>query len=106
MDSRTPLTINICSIRVSGPVGGLGMGVIVAAMVIQIPLARALFFAGVLAGAITAWILIRRRRDHVLGTPGDDLPMSLGLDPVDRRQIEPPSPDIRQQGLPRLAVGY
>ena len=104
MDTRGPLTINMAAIRVSG-VGAIGMAAVVAAMVIEIPAARWLFFGGLIAGAIAAGIVIRMRRDHVLGTPGDDLPMTLGLEqPAGSRFARHHDESTERRGLPRLAV--
>lgn len=106
MDSRAPLTINICSVPVTG-VGAIGMAAVVFAMVIEIPAARWLFLGSALAGAVAAAIVIRLRREHVIGTPGDDLPMCLGLHDAGEQTTTPATTtgDARR-GVPRLAVGY
>lgn len=103
MESR-PLSINISSIHISG-VGGLGMVAMVVVMALAIPLAGAVLLGSALGGALAAAIVIRRRHEHVIGTPGNDLPMRLGLrDSVDRRLEGPP--DGGRGLAPRLAIGY
>ena len=101
MESR-PLSINISSIHISG-VGGLGMVAMVVVMALAIPLAALVLVGSAVGGALAAAIVIRRRHQHVIGTPGSDLPMRLGLRDADRRLDVPARPD----GLaPRLAISY
>ena len=100
MESR-PLSINISSIHISG-VGGLGMVAMVVVMALAIPLAALVLVGSAVGGALAAAIVIRRRHQHVIGTPVD-LPMRLGLRDADRRLDVPARPD----GLaPRLAISY
>ena len=109
MESRQLLSINISnlhSIHIAG-VGGLAMVAMVGITALAIPLAAWVLVCSAVSGAIAAAIVIRRKRTHVIGTPGEDLPMSLGLsDP--RRPLTPsPTPSARGRRLaPRLAIGY
>jgi hypothetical protein len=109
MESRPPLTINISNLRSVhiASVGGLGILATVAIMAMAIPLAFVLLVGSALAGAMAAFIVIRMHREHVIGTPGDDLPMSLGLEASDRQPRHArPTSDTTRRGLPRLAVSY
>jgi hypothetical protein len=76
-------------------------------MTLAIPLALVLLVSSALAGAMAAFVVIRMHREHVIGTPGDDLPMSLGLEASDRQPRHArPTGDTAPGGLPRLAVSY
>lgn len=108
MESRPPLTINISNLRSIhiASIGGLAMVATVGFTTLAIPLALYLLVGSALAGAIAALVAIRMHREHVIGTPGDDLPMSLGLELSDRpRGVQPPNDPITGR-LPRLAVSY
>ena len=109
MQSRPPLTINISNLRSVhiASIGGLAMVATVGFTTLAIPLALVLLVSSALAGAMAAFVVIRMHREHVIGTPGDGLPMSLGLGASDRqpRQARPTS-DTAPGGLPRLAVSY
>ncbi len=105
MESR-PLSINISSIHISG-VGGLGMVAMVVVMALAIPLAAAVLVGSALGGALAAAIVIRRRNEHVIGTPGDDMPMRLGLRDTDDRPLDGLALRDGGRGLaPRLAISY
>jgi hypothetical protein len=109
MESRPPLTINISNLRSVhiASVGGLGILATVGFMAMAIPLALVLLLGSALAGAMAAFVVIRMHREHVIGTPGDDLPMSLGLEASDRQSRHArPTSDPARGGLPRLAVSY
>jgi len=109
MYSRSPLTINISNLRsvhIAG-IGGLAMVAMVVFTAMAIPLALCLLVGSALAGALAAAVVIRRRRDHVLGTPGDDMPMSLGLSDIGRQRLGESTPaDGPRRGAPRLAISY
>ena len=109
MESRPPLTINISNLRSVhiASVGGLAMVATVGFMTLAIPLAMFLLVSSALAGAMAAFVVIRMHREHVIGTPGDDLPMSLGLEASNRQpRVAKPTSDTARGGLPRLAVSY
>ena len=109
MESRPPLTINISNLRSVhiASIGGLAMVATVGFTTLAIPLALVLLVSSALAGAMAAWVVIRMHREHVIGTPGDDLPMSLGLEASDRQPRHArPASDTAPGGLPRLAVSY
>ena len=109
MKSRSPLTINISNLRsvhIAG-IGGLAMVTTVAFIALAIPLALWLLVGSALAGALAAAFVIRRRRDHVVGTPGDDMPMSLGLSDIGSQRPGSLMPaDEPRHGAPRLAICY
>lgn len=108
MESRPPLTINISNLRSVhfASVGGLAMVAMVGVTTLAIPLALFLLVSSALAGALAALVVIRLHRDHVIGTPGDDLPMSLGLEASARQPRDVAPTDTARGGLPRLAVSY
>ena len=110
MESRPPLTImgisHLRSVHLAS-IGGLAMVATVGFMTLAIPFALYLLVSSAAAGAVAAAVAIRRHRDHVIGTPGDDLPMALGLQTSsDRRpEVETPTDAVRGR-VPRLAVSY
>jgi hypothetical protein len=109
MRSRSPLAINISNLRSIhfAGIGGLAMVAMVGVTAMAIPLALCLLVGSALAGALAAAVVIRRRRDHVLGTPDGGMPMSLGLsDTGGRPLVEPLTADDARRGAPRLAVCY
>ena len=109
MQSRSPLTINISNLRSIhiASIGGLAMVATVAFTAMAIPLALCLLVGSALAGALAAAVVIRRRRDHVLGTPSDDMPMSLGLSHIGSQRRESLTPtDEPRRGTPRLAISF
>ena len=106
MASRPPLTINISNLRSIhiASIAGLAMVATVGIISVAIPLAFWLLVGSALAGATAAFVAIRMHREHVIGTPGDDLPMSLGLEASDH-QPAGEKPTIAGAGrLPRLAI--
>lgn len=112
MNSRSPLTplainiSNLRSIHIAG-IGGLAMVAMVGVMALAIPLALCLLVGSALAGALAAAVVIRRRRDHVLGTPDGGMPMSLGLHDIgDKRLGASTAADSARRGAPRLAISY
>jgi hypothetical protein len=110
MESRPPLTImgisHLRSIHFAS-IGGLAMVATVGFMTLAIPFALFLLVSSAAAGAVAAAIAIRRHRDHVIGTPGDDLPMALGLRTSGDGPTEVKTPtDTVRGGVPRLAVSY
>ena len=109
MEPRLLLSVNISnlhSIHIAG-VGGLALVAMVGMTALAIPLAAWVLVCSAVSGAVAAVIVIRRKRTHVIGTPGEDLPMSLGLaDPRRPVRLSPtPSPGGRRLA-PRLAIGY
>ena len=108
MESRPPLTINISNLRSVhiASIGGLAMVATVGFTTLAIPLALVLLVSSALAGALAAFVVIRLHREHVIGTPGDDLPMSLGLEASDRLRRDVTPTETARGGLPRLAVSY
>ena len=109
MESRPLLTINISTaFDPSASVGGLGDGGDGRLHGPGHPVcACGCSSAAPLAGALAAAIVIRRHREHVIGTPGDDLPMALGLHDVrsSAREVETPT-RLERGSVPRLAVSY
>jgi hypothetical protein len=109
MHSRSPLTINISNLRsihIAG-IGGLAMVAMVVFTAMAIPLALCLLVGSALAGALAAAVVIRRRRDHVLGAPDGGVPMSLGLYEIGRQRRDSLPPiDEPRRGTPRLAISY
>ena len=110
MQSRPPLTImgisHLRSIHLAS-IGGLAMVATVGFMTLAIPFALYLLLSSAAAGAVAAAIAIRRHRDHVIGTPGDDLPMALGLQSSSDRPAAVVTPtDTVRGSVPRLAVSY
>lgn len=108
MESRPPLTINISNLRSVhfASIGGLAMVATVGFTTLAIPLAMFLLVSSALAGALAAFVVIRRHREHVIGTPGDDLPMSLGLEASARQRRDTTPTETGRGVLPRLAVSY
>ena len=109
MEFRPPLTINISNLRSVhiSSIGGLAMVATVGFTTLAIPLALCLLVGSALAGAVAAAVVIRMQREHVIGTPGDDLPMSLGLQTSDEQARDVPTTAERTRGsAPRLAVSY
>jgi hypothetical protein len=107
MESRPPLTINISNLRSVhiASIGGLAMVATVGFITLAIPLALWLLVGSAVAGATAAFIVIRMHREHVIGTPGDDLPMSLGLTASDSLAREVKTTTGRTRGgVPRLAI--
>ena len=107
MESRPPLTITISNLRSVhiASVGGIGILATVAFTTMAIPLALVLLVGSALAGAMAAFVVIRMHREHVIGTPGDDLPMSLGLETSDDQVRHARTMAERARGIvPRLAV--
>ena len=107
MESRPPLTIDISNLRSIhiASIGGLAMVATVGFTALAIPLALWLLVGSALAGAVAAAVVIRMHREHVIGTPGDDLPMSLGLQTSDEQARDVPTTADRARGsVPRLAV--
>ena len=108
MESR-PLSINISNLRSIhiASIGGLAMVAMVGFISLAIPLALWLLVGSALAGAAAAFVVIRMHREHVIGTPGDDLPMSLGLEASDYQPLDdkPTSGPVVGR-LPRLAVSH
>jgi hypothetical protein len=102
MAVRTPITINICSIPVKGA-GGLGMLGMVLLIAAAIPVARWLLVGSVIAGAIAAVLVIRRKRDYTIGSPMNGLPMSLGLS-AEREPRRERSQNGSGHLLPRFAT--
>ena len=110
MESRPPLTImgisHLRSVHLAS-VGGLAMVATVGFMTLAIPLALFLLVSSAAAGAVAAAIAIRKHRDHSIGTPGDDLPMALGLHTASDRPREAQTRSDAVRGrVPRLAVSY
>jgi hypothetical protein len=108
MESRPPLTINISNLRSVhiASIGGLAMVATVAFTSMAIPLALFLLVSSALAGAVAAAVAIRMHREHTIGTPGDDLPMSLGLHTSDDRSVARTTSNAGRGGVRRLAVSY
>jgi hypothetical protein len=108
MESRSLVTINISNLRSIhiASIGGLAMVATVGFITLAIPLALWLLLGSALAGAIAAFVVIRMHREHVIGTPGDDLPMSLGLEASNRPLDDRPTSGPVVGGLPRLAVSH
>lgn len=106
MESRPPLTINISNLRSIhiASIGGLAMVATVGIISVAIPLAMWLLVGSALAGATAAFVVIRMHREHVIGTPGDDLPMSLGLEASDHQPSGDKPASAVVGRLPRLAV--
>lgn len=108
MESRLLLTVNISNLRSIhiASVGGLAMVATVGIIAMAVPLALWLLISSAIAGALAAVIVIRMHREHVIGTPGDDLPMSLGL----TASADNPAREVRttsgrtRGGAPRLAL--
>ena len=90
MESRFLLTVNVSNLRSIhiASIGGLAMVATVGIIAFAVPLALWLLISSAIAGALAAAIVIRMHREHVIGTPGDDLPMSLGLTASDNRRCE------------------
>lgn len=108
MESRVPLSINISnlhSIHIAG-VGGLAMVAMVGVTALAIPLAAWILVSSALSGAVAAAIVIRRTHAHVIGTPGDDLPMSLGLSESHGPRPVTTTPGGGRPMAPRLAISY
>ena len=107
MESRFLLTVyvsNLRSIHIAS-IGGLAMVATVGIISLAVPLALWLLISSAIAGALAAVIVIRMHREHVIGTPGDDLPMSLGLTASDKpaREVKTTTGSTRG-GVPRLAI--
>jgi hypothetical protein len=94
-------SINMATIPVKGA-GGLGMLGMVLLMAAAIPAVRWLLIGSIIAGAIAAVFVIRREREHGLGTPPSSLPMTLGLRTAGGAERETPRASLRQ--LPRFAT--
>jgi len=110
MESRPPLTTmgisHLRSIHIAS-IGGLAMVATVGFMTLAIPFALFLLVSSAAAGAVAAAVAIRRHRDHAIGTPGDDLPMALGLhDAGDGPRVVETTTDVVRGSVPRLAVSY
>lgn len=107
MESRQLLSINISNLHSThiASAGGLAMVAMVGMTALAIPLAAWVLVCSAVSGAVAAAIAIRRKRTHVIGTPGEDLPMSLGLSDPCRAVTPSPSAGGRRLA-PRLALGY
>ena len=107
MESRFLITVNVSNLRSIhiASVGGLAMVATVGIIALAVPLALWLLISSAIAGALAAAIVIRMHREHVIGTPGDDLPMSLGLTASDNAAREVKTTTGRTRGgVPRLAI--
>jgi hypothetical protein len=107
MESRFLLTVNVSNLRSIhiASIGGLAMVATVGIIALAVPLALWLLISSAIAGALAAVIVIRMHREHVIGTPGDDLPMSLGLTASDKPAREVETTTGRTGGgVPRLAI--
>jgi hypothetical protein len=69
-------TLNMSAIPVAG-VGGLGLLGLVVIVAIAFPAARLLLLCGVVGGALVALALVLARRHRRIGSPRNDLPISL-----------------------------
>ena len=106
MESRPLLTINISNLRSIhiASIGGLAM-----VATVGIIASPSRWRCGCLSAARwpARWlrlIVIRMHREHVIGTPGDDLPMSLGLDGVRLSRSGQAGHRPAVGRLPRLAI--